>query len=238
MLMASIKDDRGYNQGFRMCKSTEIRMKRRADMIMSEIGQLSDTAVLEIGCGTGEISYWIAEKTSARVLGTDLCAPFIENAQKSFVLPNLHYAVLDFNKAEEWKGEKFDFIVGNGILHHLYKNLDVTLSNMCLLLNENGKIIFLEPNLYNPYVYLIFSYPWLRKVANLEPNEMAFSKKYISDKLWKAGYTDIHIDYKDFLLPGIPDFFIQPSIVVGDVLERTPVLRNMAQSIFLRASRD
>ena len=40
----------------------------------------------------------------------------------------------------------------------------------------DGRIIFLEPNLHNPYVYLIFSRPKLRQRARLEPDEMAFSR--------------------------------------------------------------
>ncbi len=213
-------------------------MRRRADLILSEMNLTEQTTILEIGCGTGEIAFWIAEKTPASVLGTDLSVSFIEGAQKKFVLPNLRYATLDFNKAEEWKGEKFDYIVGNGILHHLYDHLDAALTNMRSLLKENGKIIFLEPNFYNPYVYLIFSYPWLRNKAKLEPDEMAFSKNFIARKLDHAGYKNIQVDYKDFLLPGIPASLIRPSIVMGDLFEKIPLVSMASQSIFIRASRN
>lgn len=37
-----------------------------------------------------EVSYWIAKETNSQVLGTDLCIPFIEEAQKNLVLPNMH----------------------------------------------------------------------------------------------------------------------------------------------------
>jgi hypothetical protein len=43
------------------------------------------------------------------------------------------------------------------------------------------------------------------------------------------------VEYKDFLLPGIPDFLITPSVVVGDVLEKMPVLNKVSQSIFISA---
>lgn len=235
--MASIKDDRGYNQGFEMVKSTEVRMRRRADLLLSEMSVSQNKSILEIGCGTGEISFWIAQKTPARVLGTDLCRPFIERARKNFHLDNLRYDVLDFNKADEFQGEKFDYIIGNGILHHLYWHLDTAVKSMHNLLKDDGKIIFLEPNLYNPYVYLVFSFPWLRRIANLEPDEMAFSKSFIVKKLNDTGYKNIYVDYKDFLLPGIPEFLIRPSIVSGDVLEKVPLLKNVSQSIFIRATK-
>jgi ubiquinone/menaquinone biosynthesis C-methylase UbiE len=233
--MASIIDDRGYNQGFELVKSTEIRMRRRTDLLISEMEKPEHKSVMEIGCGTGEIAFWMAEKIPAKVLSTDLCVPFIEEAAKKYKLPNLRYEVLDFNKADEFKGETFDYIVGNGILHHLYYHLDECFINMRKLLKDNGKLIFMEPNIYNPYVHLIFSYAGLRKKANLEPDEMAFSRSFITKKLQGLGYKDVKVEYRDFLLPGIPDFLITPSIVIGDVLEKLPMVNRVTQSIFITA---
>ena len=235
--MVSIKDDRGYNQGFRLVKSTEVRMQRRADWMYSEMSASENKSILEIGCGTGEVSYWIAEKTSAQVHGTDFCVPFIEEARKKFQLPNLHYDILDFNKLDQFKGEQFDYIIGNGILHHLFFHLDDALVNMKHLLKDGGKIIFIEPNYCNPYVYLIFTYARLRKFANLEPDEMAFSKSFIRKELHRAGYEDIHVEYKDFLVPGVPDFLIRPSIIIGDVLEKIPLIKIISQSLFIHATK-
>ena len=235
--MASIIDDRGYNQGFELVKSTEIRMRRRADLLLSEMDNLQSKSMMEIGCGTGEIAFWMDEKVPAKVLSTDLCVPFIEEAAKKYKLPNLRYEVLDFNKADEFKGETFDYIVGNGILHHLYYHLDECFVNMRKLLKDNGKLIFMEPNIFNPYIYLIFSFAPLRKAANLEPDEMAFSKSWITKKLLASGYKDIKVEYRDFLLPGIPDALIKPSIIVGDVLEKLPLVNKVSQSIFITATK-
>ena len=235
--MASIIDDRGYNQGFELVKSTEIRMRRRADLLLSEMDNLQNKSMMEIGCGTGEIAFWMAEKVPAKVLSTDLCVPFIEEAAKKYKLPNLRYEVLDFNKADEFKGETFDYIVGNGILHHLYYHLDECFVNMRKLLKDNGKLIFMEPNIFNPYIYLIFSFAPLRKAANLEPDEMAFSKSWITKKLQASGYKDIKVEYRDFLFPGIPDILIKPSIVAGDVLEKLPLVNKVSQSIFITATK-
>jgi SAM-dependent methyltransferase len=233
--MASLKDDRGYNQGFVLSKSTIVRMERRTDLLLSEMELMPDTRILEIGCGTGEVSHWMAQTTPAQVTGTDLCIPFIEEAKKKYQLPNLRYEVVDFNDRNSLPGEQFDYIVGNGILHHLYYNLDEAFSSMQRLLKQGGKIIFLEPNFYNPYIYLIFSYPKLRSMAHLEPGEMAFSKRFITSALARAGFKDIRVEYKDFLLPGIPDFLIAPSIWAGAVLEKIPLIKKVSQSIFIRA---
>lgn len=235
--MANIKDDRGYNQVWGDSKATRVRTERRCDYMISQMQVLPNKSVMEIGCGTGKNAYMLAKKTGMQVLGTDLCVPFIEEARETNRLTNLRFDILDFNKADQFKGEKFDYIIGNGILHHLYHHLDEAFVNMRHLLKDNGKIIFLEPNLYNPYVYLIFSYPTLRVKAHLEPDEMAFTKSFATEKLSKAGYSNIKVEYKDFLLPGIPDFLITPSVVIGDVVEKIPLLRNVSQSIYITAEK-
>ena len=234
--MKSVRDDRGYNQGWAEGRATTVRAERRCDYMISQMRSPLSGNVLEIGCGTGQNSFFLARKTGLRVLGTDICVPFVEEANRRFQLPNLHYAVLDFNQAAQFEGETFDYIVGNGILHHLYDHLSDALVNMRRLLNRGGKIVFLEPNLYNPYIFSIFRVPQLRKLAHLEPDEMAFTKRYVTKLLKAVGYRDIGVEYRDFLLPGIPDILIAPSIAAGAVLERIPVVRMMSQSIFISAT--
>ncbi len=234
--MKSVRDDRGYNQGWAESRATDVRAERRCDYMISQMRGSSSESVLEIGCGRGMNSFLLARKTGMSVLGTDLCVPFIEEANRNFRLPNLRFAVLDFNRAAQFEGETFDYVVGNGILHHLYHHLAEAVANMRRLLRPGGKIVFIEPNLYNPYVSAIFRVPYLRKLARLEPAEMAFSKRYVSRLLSAAGYENIKVEYKDFLLPGIPDMLIAPSIAIGAVVERIPVLRMMSQSIFISAT--
>lgn len=235
--MENIKDDRGYNQVWADSKSTRIRAERRCDYMISQMKVAPEATVMEIGCGTGKNAFMLAQKTGMQVLGTDLCVPFVEQAQQQYRLPNLEYAVLDFNKAETFKGRLFDYIIGNGILHHLYYHLDEAFVNMQALLKPGGKIIFLEPNIYNPYVYFIFTYPTLRKKAFLEPDEMAFSKGFVTDKLRQTGYTNIQVEYRDFLLPGIPDWAISPSVALGAVAEKIPLINMVSQSIYITAEK-
>ena len=151
--MASVIDDRGYNQEWQDSEATTIRLERRCEYAIQHMDtSTSGKAVLEIGCGTGKNCYFIAQKTPFQVLGTDICVPFIDTAKETYKLPNLRFDVLDFNKVEQFNLDRFDYIVGNGILHHLYYHLDDALVNMRKLLKPGGKMIFWEPNLYNPYV--------------------------------------------------------------------------------------
>jgi 2-polyprenyl-3-methyl-5-hydroxy-6-metoxy-1,4-benzoquinol methylase len=191
---------------------------------------------LEIGCGTGELAALMASKTKAHVTGSDICTPFIEEAANKHRLPNLKFMTLDFNHPDILEGRRFDYIVGNGILHHLYNNLDAALVHIKNLLANDGKIIFLEPNLYNPYCYLIFNTTKkMRRWAKLEPDEMALRKRRVKAQLQQAGYINIKIEYKDFLLPNTPECLIKTVINTGDVLEKIPLLKMVSQSIFISA---
>jgi 2-polyprenyl-3-methyl-5-hydroxy-6-metoxy-1,4-benzoquinol methylase len=236
--MSSIIDDRGYNQGYAPSAAMKVRTERRCQAIVDQMKtEQKELNVLEIGCGTGELSFLIAQKTKANVLGSDLCVPFIEEARATYILPNLKYEVLDFNHPELVTNLKFDYIIGNGILHHLYYNLDDALKNIFLLLKKDGKIIFWEPNIQNPFCYIIFSFPFFSRLANLEPTEKAFSKKFISKKLTAIGFQDLNIQCKDFLLPITPKVLIKPNIAIGDAAEKVPGVRTLAQSLFIVASK-
>ncbi|MEO7801345.1 MAG: class I SAM-dependent methyltransferase [Ginsengibacter sp.] len=232
--MSAIKDDRGFNQIFEQSEGNLIRLKRRAKWMINEMDARPDKKILEIGCGTGYVAYQVALQTPMQVLGSDLCEPFIQEAKEKYQLPNLLFEVLDFNKAPESVHNKFDYLIGNGILHHLYYNLDEVFKTFSEILNPGGKIIFMEPNIYNPYVAAIFKNKLLRKIAKLEPDEMAFSENFIQKKLEAAGFKNIKIVYRDFLLPGVPNLLIKPSIAIGNVLEKTP-LKFISQSILICA---
>lgn len=236
--MADLIDDRGYNQVWERNPTFKIRIERRADLIVKEMKNQDETInVLEIGSGTGEISHYIAKNTNANVLGIDLCQPFVDGANKEFHLQNLNFMVLDFNHPEKLMGMKFDYVIGNGILHHLYYQLDSALININSLLKEGGKFIFMEPNIYNPYCYLIFKFEKFRKLAKLEPDEMAFSRNFIKEKLLKANYHDIKVSYKDYLLPNTPSFLVKPVIWIGDILEKIFPFNRVTQSIFICAKK-
>ncbi|TAL61634.1 MAG: class I SAM-dependent methyltransferase [Bacteroidetes bacterium] len=239
--MIGIKDERGFNQIFESTPAAILRKERRCDYMISKMDMsvlTPDTYILEIGCGTGEAIKYISEKTGANSLGIDFSNKFIDLANQRYKNKKLHFEVADFNDPLTFKGAmsygKFDYVIGNGILHHLYYTIDNSLLNLHKLLKSNGKIIFIEPNVYNPYVALIFNIPYFRKKAFLEPAEMAFSSRFIQAKLRQAKFSAYRTEIKDFLLPNIPNNLINFTIKLGNILEHTP-LTYFAQSVFITA---
>jgi SAM-dependent methyltransferase len=232
----SVQDEGGHNQGWTGGHSTDLRQERRCDLLISTMTPSSSSKVLEIGCGRGEIARYLAAKTGMQILGIDVSERFIEEAQNKSTENNVRFEVLDFMDAEErFQDERFDYIVGNGILHHLYYDLSPALRCIRDLLADRGRIAFLEPNIHNPYVYLIFSKPKLREIARLEPDEMAFSRRFAIEMLECAGFGHVNVQYRDFLVPGVPDWSVRPLVAIGRVAERTPGAKHLAQSLFISA---
>lgn len=196
---------------------------------------------MEIGCGTGLLAYVLAKQNkNYRFIATDICQSFITKAAHDFARKNLRYCVLDFNNKKAIskilkETGKFDYIIGDGILHHLFNRLDDVAEDLKRLLKDNGKILFWEPNIVNPYCFLIFKFTYLRKMANLEPGEMAFSKGYLKNILQIKGYSEIKITNRDFLLPITPDFLINFALGAGNLIEKMPVVNRLSQSIFISA---
>jgi len=234
--MRSVRDERGFNQGWSGGPATQLRIERRSDLIIGKMSPDTSKKVLEIGCGRGEMARYLAAKTGMSVLGIDRSEKFMDMASSETTDSNVQFEVMDFTQPEQILGRKFDYVVGNGILHHLYYDLPASLQAMRRLLVDGGRIMFLEPNLHNPYVALIFRRPRFRRLARLEPDEMAFSRSYAMTKLREAGFSDVTVEYRDFLLPGIPAWLIAPSVTFGRFAEATPGLKHLSQSLFITAT--
>jgi len=235
--MPSVRDEGGYNQGWSGGGSTTLRSDRRCDLMITKMAVDPSRSVLEIGCGRGELARRLAGTTGMAVLGIDRSPGFVAEARQNATEPTVRFEAADFTQPGELAGAPFDYVVGNGILHHLYHSLPRSLEAMRALLAERGRLIFLEPNLHNPYVYLIFSRPRLRRMAKLEPDEMAFTRRFITSALDAAGFVDIEVSYRDFLVPGTPDRLARAVVAAGDVAERTRGLKHLAQALVIVADR-
>lgn len=241
----SIVDDRGYNQGFKPTGTVILRNKRRVDMIFSAVKQLLNTKtdetinLFEIGCGTGEYAQLYAKYPNCNVIATDICVPFVEYATTHYAGPNLQFSQLDLTDSNavmaKYPARSFDAVVGNGILHHMYYSLEHVLPTLWHVLKPGGVFVFMEPNRYNPYIASIFGVDVLRRMAKLEPDEMAFTPTEISVHLDRAQFVDVAVEYRDFLVPVVPSVLAGAVVRLGDVLERVPGVRRLAQSLLIVA---
>lgn len=109
--------------------------------------------VLEVGCGMGRYTLLLAER-GVRVEGLDLSPVLLDRLRiynrGPFDIP-LHCGDAQ-NPLPELEGS-FDAVLGFFVLHHL-KDMKSFFLATTRLLRPGGRMIFLEPNAYNPLFYL------------------------------------------------------------------------------------
>ncbi|MDI6752488.1 MAG: class I SAM-dependent methyltransferase [bacterium] len=121
-------------------------------------GPLKDKRILDLGCGSGEASVYFAIK-GAKVVASDI-SPLMLEVVKRLALHH-QVKVQPINTAGEFlcfADESFDYIFGNGVLHHL--DLKMSIPQIKRVLKPGGVAFFIEPLAYNPFIKV---YRWMAK---------------------------------------------------------------------------
>jgi hypothetical protein len=79
--------------------------------------------------------------------------------------------------------------------------------------------------------------PFIKKMLGDSPDETAFFRWGLKRRLRKSGFTNITIIPFDFLHPLTPKFLIKIISRIGNTLERMPLLREIAGSLFITAEK-
>lgn len=126
------------------------------------LNNLSGKDVLDYGCGWGDSSlkYY---NNGANVTGIDVSEKFIKSAVMKFQSIGCEADRYRFIKMDahalDFSDESFDFIVGDGILHHL--DAKIALSEIYRVLKPDGRVILFEP---------LAGHPLLKIFRLLTPN--------------------------------------------------------------------
>lgn len=125
--------------------------------------------VLDIGCGTGQTTAYMASITNGTVLGIDNSPSMIDFAQKTYGdFPNLAFKLAD---ATIWPFnlEEYDFIVSFSCLHWI-ENLPPIINNIAKSLKKDGQFVAcLSPYshfLYQPLLDIANSDKWTKHLKN------------------------------------------------------------------------
>ena len=116
------------------------------DQILQLLEPLSGKSVLEVGCGRGDFSVWMA-KQGANVTAVDIGAHLLESAsklaQQNKVEPNFCQNDIAFLP---FASRSFDVVIGTAILHHLSKTgVRHSVYESHRVLKDGGMAIFHEP---------------------------------------------------------------------------------------------
>jgi ubiquinone/menaquinone biosynthesis C-methylase UbiE len=101
--------------------------------------------VLEIGCGSGRYALQVAANTGCRILGVDLNAPGIENANRLASAQNLsaraQFQIVDASKTLPFPDSSFDAAFSNDVLCHIPCRL-MLLRELFRVLKPGARFLF------------------------------------------------------------------------------------------------
>jgi len=119
---------------------------------LRSMGDLKGKKILDLGCGAGETAVYFA------LQGADVCACDVAEdlltvagrlAEKFGV--EVHFSAASAGALPYPEGS-FDFVFGNGVLHHV--DLASTAKEISRVLKDGGKAFFVEPLPYNPVIHV------------------------------------------------------------------------------------
>jgi ubiquinone/menaquinone biosynthesis C-methylase UbiE len=208
------------------------RLERRVKMLTSHISR--DMKVLEVGCGSGYLTKELV-RTQASILAIDVSDDILSIARENVLGSNLEFRLENAHELSSAEDVSFDTIVGNSVLHHL--DVGKALSEFYRILKPGGTLFFAEPNMLNPQVAVQKNIPFIKQWLGDSPDETAFFKWQIERLLQKHGFSHISVIPFDFLHPAIPEKFINFVSRVGGMLERVPIVKHIAGSLYISGSK-
>ncbi len=98
---------------------------------------------LEVGCGSGAVSKYVASNYDANITAIDLDPVLIELAQKSVHdMPNIHFLAADATHLP-FLDKGFDVVLSFGVMHHISNWLDA-LKEIHRVLRPEGWFVYAD----------------------------------------------------------------------------------------------
>lgn len=211
----------------------QVRARRRAELIAVGARLGPGMRALEIGCGTGLFTEMFAH-SGANLVAVDISPELLERAQRRG-LPAGQVLFLA-RRFEDCEVEgPFDAVIGSSVLHHL--DVETAVVKMYHLLRPGGRISFAEPNMLNPQIMIQKNVPWIKRRLGDSPDETAFVRWRLHALLQRVGFVEVEIWPFDWLHPATPTPLIGLVSRLGRWLERLPLLREFAGSLYIGARR-
>ncbi|MBS1763448.1 MAG: class I SAM-dependent methyltransferase [Bacteroidetes bacterium] len=207
-----------------------VRADRRAALLAKYSEIKPGEMALEIGCGTGLFSNKFRNLTQAKVIATDLSPELLEVAKQK-------YSGIEFRLEDAMNlnldDNSFQVVFGSSVLHHL--DFHKALKEIYRVLKPGGRMVFAEPNMINPQIFIQKNVPFIKKWLGDSPDETAIVRWKFKKILEQNGFKNVEIIPYDFLHPVVPSFLISIVNGTGKILERIPIAKEIAGSVIISA---
>jgi ubiquinone/menaquinone biosynthesis C-methylase UbiE len=213
-------------------KAGQLRAQRRADYFIN-LGKIKqDDTVLEIGCGTGIFTQKVYDSTKAHITAIDISDDLLKQA--SAKMPEVNFRIDDAMNLSFQEGS-FNVVFGSSILHHL--DFKKSLGEIFRVMKPEGRMIFAEPNMLNPQIFIQKNVPIIKRWMGDSPDETAVVSWRMKKLLMQIGFKNVQVFPYDFLHPSIPAFCINPISAIGLFFEKVPVIKEIAGSVVIYAEK-
>jgi len=213
-----------YEKGRLIQRGLNRASKRKAKIIFKEISRLNAQKIIEIGAGSGLVSYYLSQLFKGEIVLLDLSGEMLEMAKHRIDNPKVTFVVGDGTKTS-FQDDYFDAVVGVDIIHHLYDPV-IAMKEWKRIVKHSGKMVFLETNAYNPLV--------VRHIG-LEHEVRAFLNTDKNLKKWskEAGWDEINVTPAASFTPASPAFLGPIFDVIDFISVRIPLFKKIAALWFI-----
>jgi ubiquinone/menaquinone biosynthesis C-methylase UbiE len=117
--------------------------------MQSVLGSLLFEKVLELGCGTGKNTAWLASRAKS-VTAVDLSSEMLMRAKQKINADHVKFIKADLNENWDFAAEKYDLITFNLVLEHIAE-LEPIFKQASAVLDNNGYLFICELHPYKQY---------------------------------------------------------------------------------------
>lgn len=148
--MTSMTIDQSYNAWANQYDTNENKTRDLEKIVAQKtLGNLNFKKILELGCGTGKNTEWLAKKTES-LLAVDFSAGMLYRAKQKINSPNVTFQLADINKEWDIENNSCDLITCSLVLEHV-QDLNFIYLQASSKLRSGGLFYICELHPYKQY---------------------------------------------------------------------------------------